>query len=666
MLISCDSCDTTFDLDESLLKPSGSKVRCSNCRSIFVVHPPTPSVEIVDDGIQENAGTESDDADDLGFDLGMEIDADLETEEEKVEPESDAAPELEIGGVDEPEIVDSEDMTTDSPVSGMDDEDEIGESEGLDLEDLGLILTDTESGNGTEDTDAFDFGDLELELDTSEGAASDEPDPETEGFMEMDLTEDKTVADAEDPSDTEETELDLDDLELELDMTPEAEATEEAVSDEPALETAGVEDLDLFGDETASEAEDSLDGEEAELDLDDLELELDMTPEAEATEEAVSDEPALEIEGVEDIDLFGDETASEAEDSLDGEETELDFGDLELELDVTEEPDTAEELVLPGPDLDVGGLDESEPTDTEPGAEDAAIDDFDIPEPDDMLEIADPSEPEEETAEADSGDVESIEADIPDGSDMDYDMSGMDLLEVDEIKRAEDISEETAPSDPSEAASDVAIGADDPEAPELEPFSMGSDGEETAAAVGVPSVAGSKRKMRSWMIIPLVAALLVAGGYAALNFSDLRIPLLSGMFEEEIADPHGNLQLSISDVTHKFSDNPSTGKLFVVNGKVRNDYPEPRGFIRVKGKLYSKGRILAKTEVVFSGNMLSDLDLANLDLNAIQQRLQNRIGDNRLNMRIEAGKQIPFMIVFSGLPESLEEFNIEIVGSLKL
>ena len=608
MLISCDSCDTTFDLDESLLKPSGSKVRCSNCRSIFVVHPPTPSVEIVDDGIQENAGTESDDADDLGFDLGMEIDADLETEEEKVEPESDAAPELEIGGVDEPEIVDSEDMTTDSPVFGMDDEDEIGESEGLDLEDLGFILTDTESGNGTEDADAFDFGDLELELATSEDAASDEPDPETEGFMEMDLTEDKTVADAEDPSDTEETELDLDDLELEL----------------------------------------------------------DMTPEAEATEEAVSDEPALEIEGVEDIDLFGDETASEAEDSLDGEETELDFGDLELELDVTEEPDTAEELVLPGPDLDVGGLDESEPTDTEPGAEDAAIDDFDIPEPDDMLEIADPSEPEEETAEADSGDVESIEADIPDGSDMDYDMSGMDLLEVDEIKRAEDISEETAPSDPSEAASDVAIGADDPEAPELEPFSMGSDGEETAAAVGVPSVAGSKRKMRSWMIIPLVAALLVAGGYAALNFSDLRIPLLSGMFEEEIADPHGNLQLSISDVTHKFNDNPSTGKLFVVNGKVRNDYPEPRGFIRVKGKLYSKGRILAKTEVVFSGNMLSDLDLANLDLNAIQQRLQNRIGDNRLNMRIEAGKQIPFMIVFSGLPESLEEFNIEIVGSLKL
>ena len=46
MIITCEQCNTSFNLDESLLKPSGSKVKCSKCDNIFTAYPPSPPEEI--------------------------------------------------------------------------------------------------------------------------------------------------------------------------------------------------------------------------------------------------------------------------------------------------------------------------------------------------------------------------------------------------------------------------------------------------------------------------------------------------------------------------------------------------------------------------------------------------------------------------------------------
>ena len=46
MIISCQQCNTRFNLDENLLDPQGSKVRCSVCANVFTAVPPgleTPS-----------------------------------------------------------------------------------------------------------------------------------------------------------------------------------------------------------------------------------------------------------------------------------------------------------------------------------------------------------------------------------------------------------------------------------------------------------------------------------------------------------------------------------------------------------------------------------------------------------------------------------------------
>jgi len=52
MIIECERCHTKFNLDENLLKETGSKVRCSICKHIFTAFPPKPEIEIEKDSTE--------------------------------------------------------------------------------------------------------------------------------------------------------------------------------------------------------------------------------------------------------------------------------------------------------------------------------------------------------------------------------------------------------------------------------------------------------------------------------------------------------------------------------------------------------------------------------------------------------------------------------------
>ena len=39
MIITCEDCNSSFNVNDSLIKESGSKVRCSKCDSVFVAYP---------------------------------------------------------------------------------------------------------------------------------------------------------------------------------------------------------------------------------------------------------------------------------------------------------------------------------------------------------------------------------------------------------------------------------------------------------------------------------------------------------------------------------------------------------------------------------------------------------------------------------------------------
>jgi predicted Zn finger-like uncharacterized protein len=48
MIVTCEGCETSFHVKEQLLNPSGSKVRCSKCRHVFVAYPPVQEADPVE------------------------------------------------------------------------------------------------------------------------------------------------------------------------------------------------------------------------------------------------------------------------------------------------------------------------------------------------------------------------------------------------------------------------------------------------------------------------------------------------------------------------------------------------------------------------------------------------------------------------------------------
>jgi pilus assembly protein FimV len=175
-----------------------------------------------------------------------------------------------------------------------------------------------------------------------------------------------------------------------------------------------------------------------------------------------------------------------------------------------------------------------------------------------------------------------------------------------------------------------------------------------------------KKGISPAILIAIILAVIAAagyGGYMLLNSMGISIPFISQPAPSKGSD-QGNLSIKSFDISSKFVDNNKIGKLFVITGKVKNEYPMAIGSIRISGKIYTKDKVLAKTETVFCGNILSDTDLSNADSATLKQRLQNKSGDNQINQKVLPGAAIPFMIVFTNLPANLEEFTTEVISSV--
>lgn len=71
MIIECERCRSKFNLEDSLLKEEGSKVRCSVCRHVFVAYPPEPAFSLEAPPEKETPG-------ELGETVALDSPPDLE------------------------------------------------------------------------------------------------------------------------------------------------------------------------------------------------------------------------------------------------------------------------------------------------------------------------------------------------------------------------------------------------------------------------------------------------------------------------------------------------------------------------------------------------------------------------------------------------------------
>ncbi len=164
----------------------------------------------------------------------------------------------------------------------------------------------------------------------------------------------------------------------------------------------------------------------------------------------------------------------------------------------------------------------------------------------------------------------------------------------------------------------------------------------------------------------LIVLLLLLGGVAGYFFWQGGIPEFSSLralLTGKTPPPAIVGQIRVTDLNSYFVDNTEAGQLFVVQGRVVNEYAETRSAIAVKGVLFNQSGQALVQQTVFPGNMLNESNLRTLPFAKIEESMNNQFGDSLSNLNIAPGKSLPFTIVFRNLPAGLAEFTAEVSDS---
>jgi len=519
-----------------------------------------------------------------------------------------------IGDIEEPEL----ELQMD-----LEGADEAGEAPDLDLEMDDFDLTEAAEsseavGDGVEETRELDIDELESLI----GGASDAPAADVEessDSMELDIDLDGLDGGDDDDMEDATRELDLNDIEKILEM----DAAGGGADAEPMDASQDLDlDLDLDMDnvpppdlETEETGEETT-GAGDELDLSELEKMLDV--------EDTTDAPADADEDMDDLDLdFDLQPATDESDDLDLEFDMLDEEPVEASalFDTSESEDLG--LDLDGAVTDgVGGDDFEGDLDFEIMDEDLAVEEVDLDIDAEEIGATTLSEPVAAGALGGPGD-----------------MRNRDLTQ--------ELMDEMAAADTQTMA-----------APPVE-----------AKPIKPPPPMKKKKKTSKSLVLLLILALLGAAGYLLPKYTNIKLPDLSSIpFIGEFLGsqaPEAIVPVEAS-LQGDWVQNKQAGRLYTIQGQVKNAYAGARSYIRVTGRVYANGRKFQQAAKAYCGNILTAEELATLSPADIQKKLSNRSGLNNSNVKVAPGKTVPFLVVFSELPPEIElqEFAVEISGSL--
>ena len=125
--------------------------------------------------------------------------------------------------------------------------------------------------------------------------------------------------------------------------------------------------------------------------------------------------------------------------------------------------------------------------------------------------------------------------------------------------------------------------------------------------------------------------------------------------------------ITVIDPRGRIVDNIHTGMIFVIDGQVRNDAGSSRRRIGILGRIYTKTGF-AKAVRAYGGYEPSETELTTADLAPLLDRLASPPLDPAGgDIRLSSGQNMPFTLVFSGLPPDLsvlEKFTVEVTGAV--
>ncbi len=230
--------------------------------------------------------------------------------------------------------------------------------------------------------------------------------------------------------------------------------------------------------------------------------------------------------------------------------------------------------------------------------------------------------------------------------------------------------------------------------PEQPPAPMDDEVEKPLSAKGPQKSTGKKKRPRKQkktrkkgplrgLFMFILFLLLLAGGHAGvlywkgywqgdpaelanLDHKTVHIEVYQQLYAEltggqAVKEAEG--RIAVLNMNGYFVENSAAGAIFVIEGQIKNEFPEPRSAIAVRGTLFDQAGKPVLRKKAYCGNKLSKAELRSLPLGKINEKLDNQFGDSLSNLDVSPAAVLPYTIVFGKLPENLAEFNVEVAES---
>jgi predicted Zn finger-like uncharacterized protein len=185
-----------------------------------------------------------------------------------------------------------------------------------------------------------------------------------------------------------------------------------------------------------------------------------------------------------------------------------------------------------------------------------------------------------------------------------------------------------------------------------------------------PQPASIKRKTarpRLILIILIIAFVAILGALSVYFFAPSLMPEraddeMKPDSKTEAVD-EGNRRLDIVDLKWETFSGEKSGQLFIIKGKVINNYSQPRSHILVKGTIEDNKRNPISQKLAYVGNIITENELKEYTIEEIDKSLNIKTGANNSNVNVAPMEAVPFMIIFINLPDSMSEYVVETVSS---
>ncbi|MDR2055851.1 MAG: zinc-ribbon domain-containing protein [Desulfovibrio sp.] len=170
--------------------------------------------------------------------------------------------------------------------------------------------------------------------------------------------------------------------------------------------------------------------------------------------------------------------------------------------------------------------------------------------------------------------------------------------------------------------------------------------------------AGKTKPGRKAALAVLLLALCLAGGLSGYFWYSRQTPAPP---PEDAAQKVA--RLTMRNVRQYFVDNEKIGKVMVIEGKVVNEFAQPKSLIAVEAAIYDKDKKTLSVKKQMAGTQLSLFQLQVLSEKEMESFLNNKIEILSNNINVPQGGEVPFMVLFYAPPSGVAEFGVRIVDA---